>query len=115
MQKAKELERRDRASQKKSPTQAAESCRKTPRPPRSVWHSEGASKEAAAIPDPTGANSALTGVYINGQELLALLDTECEVDSEEPAWRCNLPVHSWAQSLQLRFADERQHTTIGKA
>ena len=71
----------------------------------------GASKEDAAARDPPRVNSALIRVYINGQELLALLDTGCEVDlvSEETARRCNLPVHSLAQSLRLRFADGRQN------
>ena len=75
-----------------------------------------ASNEDAAARDQPAVNSALIRVYINGQELLALLDTGCEVDlvSEETARRCNLPVHSLAQSLRLRFADGRQNARIGK-
>ena len=34
--------------------------------------------------------------------------------SEETARRCNLPVHSLAQSLRFRFADGRQNGRIGK-
>ena len=73
-------------------------------------------KEDAAARDPPRVNSALIRVYINGQELLALLDTGCEVDlvSEKTARRCSLPVHSLAQSLRLRFADGRQNARIGK-
>ena len=69
----------------------------------------GASKEDAAARDPPRVNSALIRVYINGRELLALLDTGCEVDlvSEETARRCNLPAHSF------RFADGRQNTRLG--
>ena len=76
----------------------------------------GVSKEDAAAPDPPRVNSALIRVYIKGQGLLALLDTGCGVDSvsEETARRCNLPVHSLAQSLRLRFADGRQNARIGK-
>ena len=77
----------------------------------------GASKEGAAARDPHRVNSGLTPVYINGQELLALLDTGCEVDlvSAETARRCNLPVHSLDQSLRRRFADAdgRQNARIG--
>ena len=78
---------------------------------------KGASKEDAAARAPPKVNSALIRVYINRQELLALLDTGCEVDlvSEETARRCNLPVHSLAQSLRLTFADGRQNARIGKA
>ena len=76
----------------------------------------GASNEDAAARDPPRVNAALIRVYINGQELLALLDTGCKVDlvSEETARRCNLPVHSLAQSLRPRFADGRQNARIGK-
>ena len=77
----------------------------------------GASNENAEGRDPPRVNSALIRVYINGQELLALLDKGCEVDlvSEETARRCKLPVHSLAQSLRLRFADGRQNARIDKA
>ena len=76
----------------------------------------GARKEDTAAPDPPRVNSALIRVYISGRELLTLLDTGCEVDlvSEETARRCDLPDHSFAQSLRLRFTDERQNTRIGK-
>ena len=76
----------------------------------------GASNEDAAARYPPRVNSAFIRVYINGQELLALLDTGCEVDlvSEETTQRCNLPVHSLAQSLRLWFADGRQNARIGK-
>ena len=49
----------------------------------------GASKEDAAARDPPSVNSALIRVYINRQELLALLDTGCKGDvvSEETARR----------------------------
>ena len=76
----------------------------------------GASNEDAAARDPPIVNSAFIRVYISGQELLALLDAGCEVElvSEEKARRCNLPVHSLAQSLRPRFADGRQNARIGK-
>ena len=66
----------------------------------------GASREDAAARDPPRVNCALIRVYINGQEPLALLDTGCEVDlvSEETARRCNLPVHTLAQSSCIGFA-----------
>ena len=76
----------------------------------------GDSKEDAAARDPPMVNSALIRVYINGQELLALLDTGCEVDlvSQETARRCNLQVYSLAQSVRRSFADGRQNARIGK-
>ena len=76
----------------------------------------GASNEDAAARDPPRVNSVLIRVYINGQELVALLDTACEVDlvSEETARRCNLPIHFLAQSLRHRFAAGRQNARIGK-
>ena len=59
----------------------------------------GASKEDAAARDPPRVNSALIRVCINGQELLALLDTGCEVDLVsaqnyflDSGWRQNLAV-----------------------
>ncbi|CDJ35656.1 LOW QUALITY PROTEIN: uncharacterized protein EMH_0028290 [Eimeria mitis] len=50
------------------------------------------------------------------QDLMALLDTGCEVDMipEAIARRCSLPVYSLAQSRRLRVADGRQDTRIGK-
>ena len=76
----------------------------------------GASKEDAAAQDPPRVNSAIIRVYITKHELLALINAGCEVHlvSEETARRCNLPVHSLAQSLRLRFADGRQNARIGK-
>ena len=74
-----------------------------------MWHSEGVSKQDAAARDPPRVKSAFIRAYSNVQELLAVFDTGCEVDlvSEETARRCNLPVHSLAQSLRLTFADGR--------
>ena len=76
----------------------------------------GAAEKRAAFEDPPRVSSALIQVCIKGQELQALLDTGCEVDllSEEAARKCNLPVHSLAHSLRLRFADGRLNERIGK-
>ena len=69
-----------------APTQAAEGRRETPRPPRSVRHSKEADKEDAAAPDPPRVKSALVRAYMNGQELLGLLDTGCGGGAEmQPA------------------------------
>ena len=50
------------------------------------------------------------------QQLLALVDTGCSVNlvSEAAARRCNLPVHSLAQSIRLQFTDGNQNIRIGK-
>ncbi|CDJ34054.1 uncharacterized protein EMH_0087490 [Eimeria mitis] len=73
-------------------------------------------REITAAPtDPPPVNSVLVQVRINGEDLMALLDTRCEMDmiSEAAVRKCSLPVYSLAQSLRLRFADGRQDTRIG--
>ena len=79
-------------------------------------HSEGASNEDAAALDAPRVDSALIPVHIDGQELLPLSDTGCEVDlvCSDMAQKCNLAVHCLAQPLQLRFADGRHNATIGE-
>ncbi|CDJ29348.1 uncharacterized protein EMH_0003610 [Eimeria mitis] len=70
----------------------------------------------AALTDPPQDNSVLVQVRMEVHDLMALLDTGCEVDmiSGAAARRCSLPVYSLAQSLRLRFADGRQDTRIDK-
>ena len=77
----------------------------------------GKSKDDAAAPETSRVNYAFIRACTNGQELLALLGTGCEVGlvSEETARRRNLPVHFLAQSPRLRFADGRENARIGKA
>lgn len=78
---------------------------------------KGATEKEAASDDPPRVHSVQIQVFINGQELLALLDTGCEVDliSEQVAQKCNLSVHSLSHALRLRFADGRLNEQIGKA
>ncbi|CDJ35273.1 uncharacterized protein EMH_0024990 [Eimeria mitis] len=77
---------------------------------------KGSPEIMAAPTDPPRVNSVLVQVRIKGQDLMALLDTGCEVDmiSEAATRRCSLPVYSLAQCLSLRFADGRQDTGSGK-
>jgi len=76
----------------------------------------GATVDNPGLTDPPRVKCVLVPVCINGHELMALLDTGCEVDaiSEETATRCSLPIQALQQRLRLRFADGRLDGRLGK-